>query len=169
MDDLDAKSVHELLTLHSGALQALQRKGVLRTENNPTGDFAEWLAARAFRLTLERNAATGFDGQDAKGVRYQIKGRRITARNPSMQLSAIRNLEKKQFDVLLAVIFGEDWHVQRAATIPHHCIAQLGPRLRRFSKHVNGHVLYIREELFRIDGVSDVTSNLRDADPELGT
>ena len=53
-----------------------------------------------------------------KGIRYQIKGRRLTLENRSRQLSPIRDIEKNPFDVLLAVFFNEDLDVQEIWSIP---------------------------------------------------
>ncbi len=70
-----------LLASYGAILSTLRERGVIRTEDSPAGDYAEYLAARAFGLTLADNSRIGWDGRDALGVRYQIKGRGITGRN----------------------------------------------------------------------------------------
>ena len=57
--------------------------------------------------------ATGEDGK-----RYQIKGWRLAARNPSRQLSAIRDLDDDGFGVLAAVLFDGVYRIARTALIP---------------------------------------------------
>ena len=42
-NEMEMLSVRGLLGLHVAALDELRRRGVLRTENNPTGDYAEYL------------------------------------------------------------------------------------------------------------------------------
>ena len=82
----------------------LKNRGVLRTKNNPVGDYAEWLVSSALNLTLVKNSAAGHDAESSDGKKIQIKSRRITANNRSRQLGVIRNLEKNDFDELIAVI-----------------------------------------------------------------
>ena len=66
----DARIVDELLS-----------QGVVRSTNNPVADYSEYLTARAFGLTLVASSSIGEDD-----VRYQVKARRLTARNTSRQL-----------------------------------------------------------------------------------
>ena len=49
-DDLLTKApVGELLGLYSRLLLELRERGVLRTNNPPSGDYAEWLVAGSLR------------------------------------------------------------------------------------------------------------------------
>ena len=50
--DLKSLSVFELLQCFSTALDELKQLGVVRTRNNPTGDYAEWLVAKKLKLKL---------------------------------------------------------------------------------------------------------------------
>ena len=157
LPDLSTYTITELLTEHSAVLDELRRRRVVRSKNNPTGDYAEWLVSTKLGLTLETNSAKGFDATDAKGLRYQIKGRRVTPDNKSTQLGVIRNLDGKDFDFLIAVIFDEKWLVRRAAKIPQHAIAELAT----FRKHVNGHIMLLRPCVFDNPNVRDITHDLR--------
>ena len=78
--NLEELSISELLKLHSDALHELQSRNVLRTQNNPTGDYGEWLFAEKLGLKLEGNSAKGYDATDANGVRYQIKSGELPKR-----------------------------------------------------------------------------------------
>ncbi len=129
-----------------------RRRNVLRSMNNPTGDYTEWLVSRAMGLTLETNSEKGFDATDGQGIRYQIKGRRINSKNASTQLGVMRNYEEKSFDFLVAVIFGANWNVIRAAQINHETVGQLAT----FRQHQNGHVMHLRENVFETSGVEDI-------------
>jgi hypothetical protein len=149
-------SIPELLAAHCAILGELKKREVVRSKNNPTGDYAEWLVSTNLGLRLESNSAKGYDATDANGVRYQIKGRRITPDNPSTQLSVIRNLDTKGFDVLIAVVFDESWQVRSAAKIPHDIVCKLAT----FRDHVNGHVMYLRPSVFTHPTVEDISSML---------
>ena len=86
-------SIKELLQLQAAATNELKRRDVVRTQNNPLGDYTEWLVAQAMGLELAANSKAGYDGIDSNGTRIQIKGRRITPKNKSRQLSAIRKYD----------------------------------------------------------------------------
>ena len=118
IENLTGLTISELLQAHGAVLDELKRRGVLRSKNNPTGDYAEWLAATRLGLKLETNSAKGFDATDPQGLRYQIRGRRVTPDNPSPQLGVIKSLGEMSFNFLLAVIFDADWRGLRAASTP---------------------------------------------------
>lgn len=67
-----ALSVSDLLKTHTGVLDELRARGILRSANNPTGDYAEWLFCQALGWDQAANSVKGFDATDASGVRYQI-------------------------------------------------------------------------------------------------
>lgn len=150
---MDNLSIAELLTMHSNVLNELQKRGVLRSKNNPTGDYGEWLVSNALGLTLAGNSEKGYDAIDGLGLRYQIKCRRITPSNPSTQLSVIRNLAGAHFDYLIAVIFDEHWMVVSAVKVVHAAIAKLGT----YREHVNGHVMHVRPSILAAPGVEDIS------------
>ncbi len=118
MIDLNELSVSELLALHAQIGESLRDRNIVRSANNPTGDLAEYLFCKAFGWEQAPNSERGYDATGADGARYQIKGRRIHGRNKSCQLSAIRNLASRPFDVLASVIFNDNYKVTRAALIP---------------------------------------------------
>jgi len=150
-------SIVELLATHSAVLDELKHRNVIRSKNNPTGDYAEWLISTKLGLTLETNSAKGFDATDSLGLRYQIKARRITPENKSTQLGVIRNLDGKDFDFLVAVIFDADWHVRYAAKIPHQAV----PLLATYRPHVNGHTMHLRPAVFDNPSIEDISNELR--------
>jgi hypothetical protein len=157
LSDLSKLTIAELLATHSAVLDELRHRNVIRSKNNPTGDYAEWLVSTKLGLTLEANSVKGFDATDSQGLRYQIKGRRVTPENQSTQLGVIRNLDGKDFDFLVAVIFNEDWQVRCAAKIPHQTITSL----TTYRPHVNGHIMHLRPAVFDNPSVEDVTHVLR--------
>ena len=106
MTELKTKSPTELLPLHSQIIGELRRRKIVRTQNNPIGDYTEWLVCKCLDLEIEGNSKAGYDATDAAGLRYQIKGRRSADR--SIQFSAIRNLDEGHFDFVIAVVFDLD-------------------------------------------------------------
>lgn len=155
--DFAALTIAELLVTHSAVLDELRHRNVIRSKNNPTGDYAEWLVSTKLGLTLQTNSSKGFDATDSQGLRYQIKGRRVTPDNKSTQLGVIRNLEGKDFDFLVAVIFDANWQVRYAAKIPHQAV----PLLATYRPHVNGHTMHLRPTVFDHPSVEDLTHELR--------
>jgi len=150
------RTIKGLLQAHSAIMAELKSREVLRSRNNPVADFSEWLIAKSLKLKLEGNSTTGYDAVDKKKVRYQIKGRRIVDENKSTQLSAIRNLSKKQFDFLIGIIFDSNYKTLYVAKIPHSVIKEYA----RFSKHVNAHLLTLRENIFEDKRIKDITKSI---------
>jgi hypothetical protein len=77
MIDLTSVPVSVLLELHGDLLAELRRRDIVRSANNPTGDYGELLFSRAFGWTLNGNSSADADAIDREGIRYQIKCRRL--------------------------------------------------------------------------------------------
>jgi len=137
-------------------MQELRRRELIRSSNNPVADYAEALVARGLGLSLGHRSVKGFDARDASGRRYEIKARRMTPENPSRQLSVIRNLDIDQFDFLVGVVFAEDFSVLRAAMVPRELVRAHAS----YKKHVNGWILHLRDAIWEVAGVKDVTPEL---------
>lgn len=157
--DIKKLSIHGLLALHCDALGELQNRGVLRTMNNPTGDYAEWLVSQAFGLSLAGNSVSDYDAISESGKKIQIKARRVTPTSKSRQLSAMRNLDAEGFDELVVVIFDESFHVAEAYLIPHSVVCEYAS----YRAHVNGHVLHARGALLSDPRVQDISAEIRAA------
>ncbi len=146
----------DLLKLQSDVIAELKSRGVLRTMNNPVGDYAEWLVASALGLKLAKNSAAGHDAESEDGKKIQIKARRVNPTNKSRQLGVIRNLDKGDFDELIAVIFSESYEVVEAVSIPHSVISEYSTH----RSHVNGHVLNLRGTLLSDGRVRNIRAEL---------
>lgn len=155
-DWLNALNNLELLSLHSEILTQLRSRGVIRTKNNPVGDYAEWLVSNALGMTLLSNSSAGADAIDADGLKVQIKARRVTPDNPSRQLSALRNYEAADFDYLIAVIFDETYNILDAYKIPHEVIRDYA----RHSDHVNAHIVNLKGAILTDPRVSSIKEDL---------
>ena len=155
--DLTRLTPPELLQLHAKVSDELRERGVTRSSNNPTGDLAEYLFCKAFGWSQADNSKANVDALDSEGIRYQIKGRRITRFNNSRQLSAIRDMAGSHFDFLAGVLFSEDYTVMRAALIPHAVALERAT----YVKHTNSHRFLLRDDIWNASNVRDVTNQLR--------
>lgn len=153
----DDCSAMDLLRIHNLAAQELRRRGLTRSANNPLGDLAENLFCKAFGWEIAPPSMAASDAVDSNNVRYQIKARRLATPTSSRQLSAIRNINDKGFDILAAVIFDANYEVQRAAFIPHHIVLARA----KTHLHTNSARLILSESIWAIEGVSDVTNELK--------
>ena len=80
--DLSRMASAELLALHARVAEELRNRSILRSWNNPTGDLAEYLFCKAFSWTQAGNSNRNVDAIGPDGVRYQIKGRRMSRNYP---------------------------------------------------------------------------------------
>jgi uncharacterized protein (UPF0248 family) len=90
------------------------------------------------------NSTSGFDAVDLDGAKYQIKCRRLTKKSTSIQLSAIRNLQIKDFDFLIVILFNEKIEIHRVLKIPYQIIINYA----QFRQHVNAHILTLRNNFY---------------------
>lgn len=150
-------TVNELLSAYGAILDELRRRDIIRTSNSPLSDYAELLFCKAFGWTRENNSAAGHDAVDDTGIRYQIKGRRLTRHNAPRQMSAIRNLDKTPFDQLAGVLVDESFRVVRAALVPIAVVRAKGVHVT----HTNSCKFLLRDEVWNLAGVRDVTDELR--------
>lgn len=146
----------ELLQLQASATNELKARGVVRTQNNPLGDYTEWLIAKALDLELQANSKAGYDGVSKDGVRIQIKGRRVTPTNNSRQLSAIRKYADKDFDALAAVIYDEHFNIIEALLIPHELVGEYAS----YREHVNAHILILKGPILSDSRVQSIKQAL---------
>lgn len=151
MKDLGAMSNLELLQTHGAVIAKLRHRKVVKTENNPIGDYTEWLVCNRLGLQVQGNSKAGFDAVDPQGVRYQIKGRRSSLN--SVQFSPIRNFEKRNFAFVVAVIFNMDYSIRLAVKIAYDAV----PELARYRAYINGHILILTDQAVELDGVEDIS------------
>lgn len=160
MIDLGAVPIASLLELHVDLLAELRRREVVRSANNPTGDYGELLFSRAFGWALNGNSSADADATDAGGIRYQIKCRRLATPKGSRQLGFIRRLPEKPFDQLAAVLLNDRFRVTRAALIPYDVVRQRSS----YVDSVKAWKFMLRDSVWDIASVVDVTGNLQEAE-----
>jgi hypothetical protein len=147
-------SVKELLQLNANTIQELKQRGVVRTNNKPLGDYAEWLVAQILDLELAQNSKAGWDAMDVKGVRYQIKARSVVDPHKSVQLSAIRKLNEHDFDYLIIIFFDDLYEVVSCTSLPWDAVDNLA----YFQKHTNAHILHVKpSEIVERPDANDLT------------
>ena len=156
-------TVRGLLRQYAAVLDALAQTEAIRSKNNPVADYAEWLVAQSLGLLLAPKSSKGFDASDIEGTKYEIKARRLTADNTSRQVSAIRSIGDQQFDFLAGVLFDHDFNVLRAAKIPWLVVSELSTH----RKHTNAAVFHLRDSVWDIPGVVDLTEQLQHAEANL--
>ena len=154
--NLNNLEIIELLRLQASITNELKRRKVVRTQNNPLGDYTEWLVSKAFNLQLAQNSKSGYDGITNDGLKIQIKGRRITPSNNSRQLSAIRKYDDNDFDELAAVIYDENFNILEAVLIPHDVIGEYA----NYREHVNAHILILKGPVLKDARIKDIKEKL---------
>lgn len=164
-EDISKYSVKDLLLQYVVIIEELKKRGILRSNNNPIGDYTEWLVSKAFDLKIQSNSNKGYDAIDSTGNKYQIKGRKITPENPSRQLNVIRNLEDKHFDFLIGVLFDKDFSVIEAYKVPHSIIGKYST----YSEPQNGEILQLKGELLSAKGVERIDEQIRETECGLPT
>ena len=91
-----------------------------------------------------------------------MKARRITPANPSRELGAIRDIAGQHFDFLAGLLFDQSCDViYRAAIIPHAVVMKHA----RPAPHSNSHKFLLRDDIWDVPGVCDVTDKLSAAAP----
>jgi hypothetical protein len=148
----------ELLELYSDIIIELCERGIIRTVNNPAADYAEHLVAAALSLKPAPPSTKGYDAIDENGNKYEVKARRLTRRNKPTRFSAIRKLDEESFDYLAAVLFEEDFSINRAYVFPLAFVQQKA----FWQAHVNGWILPISDNLWDSIEGNDITDKLQE-------
>jgi hypothetical protein len=138
LDGLDGVSNQDLLGSYAAILQELRRRGVVRTQNAPLGDYAEYLAAQVYAGELAANAVKSYDLRAADGRRVQVKARAIGPGPRAGEVfSAFRSFD---FDVACLIAFDSATYGLRwAREVSAVEIKTAG----RYSPHVNGNLIRI--------------------------
>ncbi|MGA2385807.1 MAG: hypothetical protein ABSG33_04655 [Candidatus Bathyarchaeia archaeon] len=148
---LKAFSDKHLLHLYCDLMKELRERHMART-NNLVADYGEKVVAELLNLKLSVGSNKGYDAIDEKsGVTYQIKSRQATKHNgaSSKQLGAIKDLDEKLFDYLIAVIFNEFMEPKDIWQIPFGIIRKYST----FSERQNGHILILAGDILQDEEV----------------
>ncbi len=152
------KSVGQLLRDYAHVLAELKDRGVTRTNNPPSGDYAEWLCAQALKGRLADNLAEkSYDLVLPSGEKVQVKARVVSTPRTAGQIktSPFRSWD---FDKAALVLFRDtDYRVEAAALVPRDLVQQHATHVA----HVNGEVLRMTPELLAHPSAVDITQELR--------
>lgn len=157
--DLSALSEPGLFSLYRAILRELKSRGVIRTENAPVGDYAEYLVATALGGQLAPNSEKGWDVLGNDGEKLQVKARVVSdpAEPGQLQLSPFRSFG---FDsAVIVLLSATDYAVSRASKVPRHVVESSAV----YRQHVNGKVLFARPEIMGHADATDLTATLRAA------
>ena len=156
-DHLPSATNTELFALYRATLAELRSRRVIRTDNAPTGDYAEHLVVTAFGGALAPNSEKSWDIRTPDNQRLQVKARVVSspAKRSQLQLSPFRSFD---FDAAIIVLLsGDDFAVRRAVRLP----AKVVEEAARYVKHVNGWILHATDEVLKHPLALDITSALR--------
>jgi hypothetical protein len=114
---LKAKSDAELFKLYRHLLVELRQRALVRSDNAPTGDYAEWLAQKVLGGHLADPSNPDWDLITPNRERLQIKARVVSTPVKSGQ-RRLSKFSSWTFDKLLVVLFDDFFVVQHACTLP---------------------------------------------------
>ena len=155
-DELGERSTSELFALYRAILRELRDRGVVRTENAPAGDYAEFLVATALGGDLATNSEKSYDVL-ADGVRLQVKARVVSdpPRSGQLQLSTFRSFD---FDEGVIVLLDDhDYGVRQAVRVPVEDLQAAAVH----DRHVNGYRVHARPALMTSSRAVDISELLR--------
>lgn len=129
---------------------------MVRTENAPAGDYAEFLVAAALGGDLAPNSEKSYDVL-ADGVRLQVKARVVSdpPRSGQLQLSTFRSFD---FDEAVIVLLDDhDYGVRHAIRLPVEHLQAVAVH----DQHVNGYRVHARAALMTSPHAVDISALLR--------
>lgn len=142
-EELKPATARELLATYELILRELRDRNVVRTNDAPAGQYAEWLAHRVLGGELANNAVKSYDLITPSFGKVQVKARVMRAgKSKERQLSPFRSFD---FDHALVLLFADDYSVLEAVLLP----ADLVQANAVYREHVNGHVCFARPELMK--------------------
>lgn len=158
--DLSQAPANALFSLQGQLLAELRHRGVLRTNNPPVGDYAEWLVWRALgQERLPVNSTKSYDLVSEQFGKVQVKARLVSSPAKSGQLQA-SPFRSEEFDhaafVLLSAV---DFSVVSAVILPLDAVKSRWswrPQVRGWTVLMNGPTMgHLQAE--------DITDGLRRA------
>lgn len=161
-DDLAAVSVGHLLQRYAGILAELRLRGLVRTNNAPIGDLAEYCAAIVYDGLLAPNSEKSYDLVAHDGRKVQVKVRVMRSdTSPSAVFSPIRSFD---FDVgVFVLIDGDRGGVLVARELTAAEIQHVG----KHRAHTNGVVVRVGQVRSATARGVDLTDRFRAAWDEL--
>jgi hypothetical protein len=163
--DLSMSSDSGLFSLYRAILAELKDRRLIRTENAPAGDYAEYLVWTALGGELAGNSKKSWDVRTLDREKLQVKARVVSdpPRAGQLQLSPFRSFG---FDsAVIVLLSAADYSVVRASKVPRHIVEASAV----YRQHVNGKVLFARPQIMEHPDATDLTIALRMAQTGSGT
>jgi len=142
-------TVGEILHVYTSLLIELRSRGMVRTNNAPIGDLAEYACAAYYEGVLAPNSEKSYDLVAADGRKVQVKVRNVREdTRPSATFSSIRSTD---FDICVFIIVNpttssiESAYEWTATEITDH---------GRFTSHTNSTLVRIGKVRAGIAGVN---------------
>jgi hypothetical protein len=155
--DPNLLTVGEILHVYTSLLGELRRRGLVRTNNAPIGDLAEFACAAYYEGELAPNSEKSYDLLAADGRRVQVKVRNVREdTHTSATFSSIRSTD---FDVCVFILANPSTHVIEAA---YEWTADEIRAHGRFTSHTNSTLIRIGKVRAGVAGV-DITDGLNTA------
>ncbi|WP_114201997.1 hypothetical protein [Janibacter anophelis] len=158
--NLSSAPASDLFVLQGQLLAELRERRVLRTNNPPVGDYAEWLVAQALGVDrLPANSTKSYDLVSEKYGKVQVKARLVSspAKSGQQQTSPFRtnNFDHAAFVLLSAV----DFSIVAAVLMP---LAAVEERWT-WRQHVKGWTVHMNGPTMTHPGAIDISDDLRRA------
>jgi hypothetical protein len=116
---------HDFIQAYSAARRGLTTLGILRSERNLQGDYAEWVAAQLLDLELAASGVQkGYDAVDKQGRKYQIKARLVSDLSTSTSFD-FRSAEL-DFDYFVGVFLSPTLDLLGVIRVPHEVVQEIG-------------------------------------------
>jgi hypothetical protein len=165
VSDLSMSSDSGLFSLYRAILAELKSRRLIRTENAPAGDYAEYLVWTALGGRLADNSEKSWDVITRDGEKLQVKARVVSdpPRTSQLQLSLFRSFDFHS--AVIVLLSAADYSVVRASKVPRHVVEASAV----YRKHVNGMVLFARPQIMGHADATDLTTDLRKAQTGSGT
>jgi hypothetical protein len=155
---LRTATVGDLLAGYARILAELRHtRGIVRSNNAPVGDYAEYLSAAALGAELVANfSVKSYDLVSPEWGRVQVKARLVSDPPTAGQLqtSPFRSWDFEH--ACLVQCRAEDYTVSRAALVPVDVVKEHS----RYSKHVGGSIVLMTPALMGHEKAHDITELL---------
>lgn len=158
--DLTAAAASDLFVLQGQLLGELRGRGVLRTNNPPVGDYAEWLVSQALGSErLPANSTKSFDLESRNYGRVQVKARLVSspAKSGQLQTSPFRS---EGFDHAAFVLLSDvDFSVISSVLLPLNAVRKRWT----WRQHVKGWTVHMNGPTMGHPDAVDISDELRRA------
>jgi len=136
-----------LLQLWARVMAELREREVIRSSNNPVGDYCELVVAAHFGVKPIAGSNRDYDLIRDGDIRVQVKGRRVISKSPRIgHWSAMRGVDEHGFDEVVAVALNEDFSLLGAWTVPWEAAKRLQKENKRLQAHVRPYNKEFRED-----------------------